>query len=210
MDGGKRVAVIGCLEPCRSRGPRIFKQEEVALFIDRIRSDFDFIYVYPHWGMEGEYTRYPSPMPRKLARRWIDVGADGVIGNHAHVPQGMEYYCGKPIYYCIGNFDFPLGETDSCPESRERMKVIVDDGGTNRHVFGDEETEAGFKSAITILNDEWTLWKWAKTIGPENLKKNTASWRIRLRKNLVKTLPKFLAWQLLPKTLLFRAATLFR
>ncbi len=55
---------------------------------------------------------------------------------------------------------------------------------------------------------DWTTWKWAKAIGPFNLKKNTASWKIRLRKNFIKTFPRFLAWQMLPKTLLFRIAGL--
>ncbi len=204
---GRKIAIIGCLEPCRSRGPEIFRQEDVVPLIKCIQKNFDRVYVYPHWGKEGEYTRYPSPMQRKLARSWIDAGADGVIGNHAHVPQGMEYYCEKPIYYCLGNFDFPLGETDSCPESRERMRVIIDGGGASRHIFGDEETEVGFKSASTILNDEWTLWKWAKAIGPVNLKKNMSSWKLRLKKSFWKTLPKFVVWQFLPKTLLFWIAS---
>ena len=37
----------------------------------------------------------------------IDAGADGIIGGHAHVLQGFEYYKGKPIAYSLGNFLFP-------------------------------------------------------------------------------------------------------
>ena len=33
-----------------------------------------------------------------LARRYIDAGADLVIGSHPHVLQGIEYYKGKPIF----------------------------------------------------------------------------------------------------------------
>ena len=60
--------------------------------------------------------------------------------------------------------------------------------------------------AISEPLKDWTIWKWAKAIGPFSLKKNTASWKFRLRKNFIKTFPKFLVWQFLPKTLLFRVA----
>ena len=44
--GTKKVAVIGCLEPCRSRGPRIFRQEDVLSLVKRVRKEFDKVYVY--------------------------------------------------------------------------------------------------------------------------------------------------------------------
>ena len=85
-DSGRRIAVIGSLEPCRSRGKEIFKEENVEALIKEIRGRFDAVYVYPHWGKEGEYTRWPSPRQRKLARCWIDAGADCVFGSHSHHP----------------------------------------------------------------------------------------------------------------------------
>jgi poly-gamma-glutamate synthesis protein (capsule biosynthesis protein) len=44
---------------------------------------------------------------RKKAYKWIDYGADLIIGNHSHVIQGRECYKGKYIYYSLGNFIFP-------------------------------------------------------------------------------------------------------
>ena len=38
--------------------------------------------------------------------RYIDAGADLVIGSHPHVLQGLEYYKGRPIVYSLGNFVF--------------------------------------------------------------------------------------------------------
>ena len=204
LDEGRKIAVVGCLEPCRSRGARIFRQEDVQPLITHMRKDFDKIYIYPHWGKEGEYTRYPSPMQRKLARYWIDTGADGIFGNHAHVPQGMERYKDKPIYYSIGNFDFPLGESDDCPASCERMIVNVDEAGGTNQVFNSTIAEEGFAKACSVLDNGWNLLKWARCVGPVHLRKNMDSWKLRLKKNFWKTLPKFLIWQFLPKTLLFR------
>jgi poly-gamma-glutamate synthesis protein (capsule biosynthesis protein) len=41
-----------------------------------------------------------------MGRKFIDYGADLVIGNHPHVLQKRELYKGKPIYYSVGNFMF--------------------------------------------------------------------------------------------------------
>jgi poly-gamma-glutamate capsule biosynthesis protein CapA/YwtB (metallophosphatase superfamily) len=39
-----------------------------------------------------------------VARAAVEAGADVVLGNHAHVLKGVEFYRGKPIFYCLGNF----------------------------------------------------------------------------------------------------------
>ena len=215
--GTKKVAVIGCLEPCRSRGPRIFRQEDVLSLVKRVRKEFDKVYVYPHWGKEGEYTRWPSPRQRNLARRWIDAGADGVFGSHSHVFQGREYYKGKPIYYSLGNYYFPHPESKLYEGTDVGLCVEVCDNGTkvvesfvkDGKAIAEDKDVGELRAKLDAISEplkDWTIWKWAKAIGPFNLKKNTASWKIRLRKNFWRTLPKFLVWQVLPKTLLFRVA----
>lgn len=211
----RRAFVIGCLEPCRSRADFIFKQEDVTALIRKLRSSqpqppaSTFIFVYPHWGKEGEYTRYPAPWQLRLAREWIDAGADGVFGGHSHVPQGREYYKGKPIYYSLGNFEFdhPESKLYEGTEDRLRLEVVVEDGIRVKEIFNSEEAKRRVEQASKVLAG-WNMWQWAKRVGPVNLKKNTASWKLRLKKNFIKTLPKFLVWQLLPDTLLFRIARL--
>ena len=216
-DDGKKIGIIGCLEPCRSRGGRIFKQEDVASLIKRIRGEFDKVYVYPHWGKEGEYTRYPSPMQRRLAHSWIDGCADGVFGSHSHVFQGREEYNGKPIYYSLGNYYFPHPESKLYEGTDVGLCVEVCDNGTkvvesfvkDGNAIAEDKEIGELRAKLDAISEplkDWTIWKWAKAIGPFNLKKNTASWRIRLKRNFWQTLPKFLAWQVLPKTLLFRMA----
>jgi poly-gamma-glutamate synthesis protein (capsule biosynthesis protein) len=214
---GKRVAVIGSLESCRSRGKDIFSEEDVEALMREIRGRFDAVYVYPHWGKEGEYTRWPSPQQRKLARRWIDAGADGVFGSHSHVFQGREYYKGKPIYYSLGNFFFPHPESRLYKGAHDGLMVDIDEGRIVErfhHYEDDGSISAGqdFSGLMEEISEplkRWSTWKWAKAVGPFNVKKNTASWRIRLKKNFIKTLPKFLVWQVLPQTLLFRVASAF-
>lgn len=214
---GKSVAVIGSLEPCRSRGNAIFKEEDVGGLIRDIRNQHDLVIVYPHWGKDGEYTRWPSPRQQRLARRWIDAGADGVFGSHSHVFQGHETYKGKAIYYSLGNFSFPHPENRLYEGTDVGLCVDVEDVNVGESFIHDglpiedvskvKRLSEALEAASGPLKD-WTTWRWAKAVGPFNLRKNTASWKIRLRKNLMRTLPKYCAWQILPKTLLFRFASL--
>ena len=64
----------------------------------------DFIVVYAHWGTE--FKDSPSEYNKELAHKFIDAGADLVIGSHPHVIQSKEEYRGKMIYYSLGNFIF--------------------------------------------------------------------------------------------------------
>lgn len=75
------------------------------------KSYSDFIIVNLHWG--DEEISYPKPKDIEIARKIIDMGADMVIGHHAHVIQTIETYKGKKIFYGIGNFLFPNLYTNS-------------------------------------------------------------------------------------------------
>lgn len=67
-------------------------------------NDSDLIIAYLHFG--NEYSTSPNENQVKIAHELIDLGADVVIGSHPHVPQGIEMYNGKPIFYSLGNFIF--------------------------------------------------------------------------------------------------------
>ena len=69
----------------------------------------DYLFILPHDGIE--YIDVPTPETIARYRDFIDYGADGVIGNHPHFPQGWEDYKGKPIFYSLGNFLFNSKET---------------------------------------------------------------------------------------------------
>lgn len=71
----------------------------------------DLLVVYVHWGIERSES--PEAYQRELAKKYIDAGADIVIGSHPHVLQGVEYYNGKPILYSLGNFIFGASTKES-------------------------------------------------------------------------------------------------
>jgi len=70
--------------------------------LKQLRTSVDIVVVYTHWG--NEYQSISSTETQELARRFIDAGADVVIGSHPHVIQQIEDYKGKKIYYSLGNF----------------------------------------------------------------------------------------------------------
>lgn len=79
--------------------------EETALEKIRLLKDWsDVLVVYAHW--DREYEKISRPSTKELARKFVDHGADLVIGSHPHVVQDQEDYKGKRIYYSLGNFVF--------------------------------------------------------------------------------------------------------
>lgn len=90
-----------------SSQPGLFCTYDSTRMVERIKEiedECDFVVVFVHWGIEREAI--PEEYQRVLAHQYIDAGADLVVGNHAHVPQGIEYYKGVPIIYCLGNYIF--------------------------------------------------------------------------------------------------------
>jgi poly-gamma-glutamate capsule biosynthesis protein CapA/YwtB (metallophosphatase superfamily) len=62
------------------------------------------VIVIAHCGLE--YVPFPPPYVVSAFRALIEAGADCVIGHHPHVPQGIEWWQGRPIIYSLGNFVF--------------------------------------------------------------------------------------------------------
>lgn len=55
-----------------------------------------------HW--EGNAGYRPPDEHRRLARQWIDAGADVIFGHSSHVFRGAEIYNGAAVLYGAGDF----------------------------------------------------------------------------------------------------------
>ena len=111
-----------------SSQPGLFCTYDSTRLVERIKEiedECDYVVVFVHWGIERE--AYPEEYQRELAKQYIDAGADLVVGNHAHVPQGIEYYNGVPIVYCLGNYIFNPNMVDTYA-----LKVVWDTGGNTQ------------------------------------------------------------------------------
>jgi poly-gamma-glutamate synthesis protein (capsule biosynthesis protein) len=78
--------------------------DQVLSDINIIKNSVDHIVIYTHWGQE--YKTKSSVRQKRIAREFIDKGADLIIGSHPHVVQEWEEYNGKRIYYSLGNLIF--------------------------------------------------------------------------------------------------------
>lgn len=137
--GGRTVGVLSASRVIPVAGwniensqPGLFCTYDSSRLVQRIKeieSQCDYVVVFVHWGIER--NAYPEEYQRNLAKQYIDAGADLVVGNHSHVPQGIEYYNGVPIVYCLGNFIFNSNMTDTYA-----LKAVWDsEGNTSLQVI---------------------------------------------------------------------------
>lgn len=89
-------------------------------------NDSDFIIAYMHYG--NEYSTSPNKDQINISHQLIDYGADVVIGCHPHVPQGIEMYKGKPIFYSLGNFMFDLSTDETLSDYFLKIDLTGDQG----------------------------------------------------------------------------------
>jgi poly-gamma-glutamate capsule biosynthesis protein CapA/YwtB (metallophosphatase superfamily) len=109
---GKRVALLGYNDfpPRRfAAGPSTpgtawLVPADVVRDIQRVRRKVDLVVLFLHWG--DDLVEAVAPEQTDMAHRFIDAGADAVIGAHAHVTQSIEWYKDRPIVYSLGNFVF--------------------------------------------------------------------------------------------------------
>ncbi len=92
----------------------------VANAIASAKTDANLVVVSLHWG--GESMAYPSSEQKRLAHRFVDAGADVILGHHPHVIQSVETYEGAVIAYSLGNFLFD----SRFPERRYSTLMVIE------------------------------------------------------------------------------------
>ena len=78
--------------------------EEIISLIKSLDEETNHIVIFAHWG--EEYEPLANSSQQQIARKYIDSGADLVIGAHPHVIQNKEEFNDKIIFYSLGNFVF--------------------------------------------------------------------------------------------------------
>jgi len=131
--GGLRVAVVGWAdypaewaatdESAGVNYTRVSAEQEDFEPVERAllaaREEADLVVFSIHWGPNW---RVRPPMEfRRFARAVIDAGADVFWGHSAHIVQGVEFYCGRPILYDTGDFvdDYAVD-----PEERNDLSAL--------------------------------------------------------------------------------------
>lgn len=78
--------------------------ELIKAKIKALRDKVNYIVLNIHGG--EEFSQMPMPYIRDLYHKFLDLGADIIVGHHPHVTQNYEIVGKKIIYYSLGNFIF--------------------------------------------------------------------------------------------------------
>ena len=100
---------------------RTLDPEKYLQVIAEADENADFTIVFVHWGTENEHMYEASQ--KELAVKYVEAGADLIIGAHPHVLQGFEYIENVPVVYSMGNFWFNSKTLDSC-----MIEAVVNEG----------------------------------------------------------------------------------
>ncbi len=110
-----------------------------------LRPRVDVLVVAAHWG--DQYLGVTDTQ-RDWARRFVELGADLVLGHHPHVAQGVGTYRGVPILYSLGNFAFGL------MGAHHRLGAVKRHGWIAEVTF--HEGRASVVDLLPILTDNLT------------------------------------------------------
>jgi poly-gamma-glutamate capsule biosynthesis protein CapA/YwtB (metallophosphatase superfamily) len=94
---GTPISPSAPLERAAPESVRAMQQDIISA-----KQKADFVIVALHKGIVHTPARL-APYERPIAHSAIDAGADTVIGHHAHLIRGMEFYRGKPVFHGLGN-----------------------------------------------------------------------------------------------------------
>ena len=81
-------------------------RNDLAQLLDDVRASrtvADVVLVSLHWGIHMVPTLL-ADYQREVAHAAIEAGADAILGHHPHLLKGIEFHCGRPIFYSLGNF----------------------------------------------------------------------------------------------------------
>lgn len=79
--------------------------------IKEVKANSDYVILLVHWGKESSHEL--EDVIIDTGKMYIDAGVDLIIGSHAHVLQGIDYYNDKLIAYNLGNFIFNKEKIDT-------------------------------------------------------------------------------------------------
>jgi poly-gamma-glutamate synthesis protein (capsule biosynthesis protein) len=92
-------------------------REAMTADIRSARAHAEIVIVSMHWGIHF-VPAVLADYQRELGYAAIDAGADLILGHHAHILKGIEFYRGKAIFYSLSNFAIDLRMTPEHADSK--------------------------------------------------------------------------------------------
>lgn len=134
--GGIGIICVSYMNECipaTESSAGIFRWDDMQLISQKIREIKEkhrWCIVISHGG--EEFAAMPLPYTRDRYIKYLEMGADAVVGHHPHVPENYETFeDGKVIFYSLGNFIF---DTDY-----QRAHLYTDTGILLKLVFTEDK-----------------------------------------------------------------------
>jgi len=86
------------------------------------RKNAHVVVVSMHWGIHF-VPAVLADYQREMAYAAIDAGADLILGHHAHILKGVEFYRGRGIFYSLSNFSIDLRMTPEHAASKSFREI---------------------------------------------------------------------------------------
>lgn len=130
------------------RSPGVLRMYDMTAYLEVLReaeAECDVSIAYVHWGTEKSHLTEEGLYENAVSM--IEAGADVVIGAHAHVLQGIDYYNHVPILYNLGNFLFDEASLDTAvleldfglgPEPAVRMIPCIQSEWRTSFLYGND------------------------------------------------------------------------
>lgn len=134
--------------PATATEPGIFRWDDLELIAKRIaevKAKCHWCVIVSHGG--EEFASLPNPYTRDRYLKFLELGADVVVGHHPHVPENYELFeNGKAIFYSLGNFIF---DTDY-----QRVHLYTDLGVLLKLTFTEEKLDFEAMGIRILRGDE--------------------------------------------------------
>lgn len=121
--------------PATETEPGIFRWDDMELIARRIaeiKENCRWCVVIAHGG--EEFAAMPLPYTRERYLKYLEMGADVVVGHHPHVPENYELFDnGKMIFYSLGNFIFDT--------NYQRVHLYTDTGVLLKLIFSEDKVD---------------------------------------------------------------------
>ena len=142
------VSYMNECSPATATEPGTFRWDDLDAIkrrIDEIKARCRWCIVVSHGG--EEFTSLPIPYTRDRYLKFLELGADVVVGHHPHVPENYELFDnGKAIFYSLGNFIFDT--------NYQRVHLYTDVGVLLKLIFTEEKMDFEAMGIQIVRGDE--------------------------------------------------------
>lgn len=140
-------------------------ENEIIKKLNELKSKVSKIILSLHWGVD--YSFYPTKEQRRMAKLFVEAGADIIMGHHPHTIQPYEKYNNSYILYSLGGLTFgdykrnPESELQALFRKTKRGVIVNYDNKNNMASFiSTKELKGNYIKLIKFNYFKWSQKMW--------------------------------------------------